>query len=288
MFLSALCFALMGACVKEAGSRGIPVLEMIVARSLISSIISYIDIRRKRISPWGHNKILLAFRGIVGTLSLFCVFYAVTSLPLAEATLLQYIYPIFTTSLAFLFLKESIQRSTIVCIILSMIGLVIIVQPAFLFGALMHNPEPLSWIGVSAALLGAFGSGTAYVVVRRLGATEDASVIIFYFPLIALPVSCIFLGKDFVLPSGSTWILLLLVGIFTQLAQYGLTRAMQTERAGKATAYSYVQIIFSAILGWLLFNEIPTISTFLGALFIISGALVNVIEPEQKRNTVRD
>ncbi len=277
MLLSALGFALMSACVKAASHRGIPVLEIVAARALISACISYIDIKRKRISPWGHNKALLTARGLIGTLALMCVFYAVTTLPLAEATLLQYLHPVFTSLLAFAFIKETIQRSTVVCIVLSLAGLLIMVQPAFLFGALATRNASLPLLGVGAALLGALGSGAAYVLVRRLSSTEDPSVIIFYFPFIALPVACVFLGDGFVLPTGWTWILLLLVGIFTQVAQYGLTRAMQTEDAGKATAYSYVQVIFAALLGWLLFEEIPTAKTLLGALFIIGGALVNVI-----------
>ncbi|MDJ0876800.1 MAG: DMT family transporter [Desulfobacterales bacterium] len=277
MVLSALAFALMGACVKAASQRGIPVLEIVAARALISAGISYIDIKRKGISPWGHDKTLLTARGLIGTLALMCVFYAVTTLPLAEATLLQYLHPVFTSVLAFLFLKESIQRSTVMCIVLSLTGLLIMVPPGFLFGAFAASTNPLPLLGVGAALLGALGSGTAYVLIRRLSTTEDPSVIIFYFPFIALPVSCLLLGDDFVMPTGLTWLLLLLVGLFTQVAQYSLTRAMQTEDASKATAYSYVQVIFAAILGWMLFDEIPTANTLLGALFIIGGALVNII-----------
>jgi drug/metabolite transporter (DMT)-like permease len=224
----------------------------------------------------------LTLRGLIGTLALICVFYAVTVLPLAEATLLQYLYPIFTTLLAFVFLKEGIQRSALVCIVLSLTGLLIMVQPAFLFGAFTGTYEPLPFLGVASALLGALGSGTAYVVVRRLSETEDASVIIFYFPFIALPVSCLLLWDDFVLPTGISWLLLLLVGLFTQVAQYGLTKAMQSEHAGKASAYSYVQVIFSAFLGWMVFNEIPTIGTVFGAVFITGGALINVLH--QKKN----
>jgi drug/metabolite transporter (DMT)-like permease len=98
IFLSASCFALTGACVKAASFRGIPVLEMIAARALISLCISYINIKHKKISPWGHNRILLLIRGLVGTFALICVFYAVTILPLAEATLLQYLHPIFASA----------------------------------------------------------------------------------------------------------------------------------------------------------------------------------------------
>ncbi|MGD9007307.1 MAG: DMT family transporter [Desulfobacteraceae bacterium] len=277
MILSASGFALMGACVKAASHRGIPVLEILAARALVSACLSYIDIKRKKISPWGHNKFLLTLRGLIGTLALICVFYAVTVLPLAEATLLQYLYPLFTTFLAFVLLKEGIQRSAAACILLSLTGLLIMVRPAFLFGAFTANYEPLPILGVASALLGALGSGTAYVLVRRLSKTEDASVIIFYFPFIALPVSCLLLWDDFIVPTGISWLLLLLVGLFTQVAQYGLTKAMQTEHAGKTSAYAYVQVIFSAMLGWMVFNEIPTIGTVLGTVFITSGALINVL-----------
>ncbi len=276
MVLSALGFALMGACVKAAGHDGIPVLEIVAARALVSCCISYLDVRRKGISIWGHNKLLLMARGLTGTLALVCVFYAVTVLPLAEATLVQYLNPLFTALLAFAFLKEVIQRSTIVSIVLSLIGLLVMVNPEILLGNVMISAGALPLDGVVAALLGALGSAVAYVFVRQLSKTEDPSVIIFYFPIIALPVSVLLLGNNFVMPSGTTWIWLLLVGIFTQVGQIGLTKAMQTEKAGKAMAYSYVQIVFAALLGWSLFDETPTLVTLLGALFIISGALINM------------
>jgi drug/metabolite transporter (DMT)-like permease len=70
--------------------------------------------------------------------------------------------------------------------------------------------------------------------------------------------------------------MLVLVGIFTQIGQYGLTKAMQTQAAGKASAYSYVQIVFSALLGVWVFNEIPSVWTYLGGGLIVTGALINV------------
>jgi drug/metabolite transporter (DMT)-like permease len=282
MMLSAFCFALLGACVKATSMRGIPVLEVLAARALISSILSYGDIYRKGISPWGRNRFLLFMRGLVGTLALMCVFYAVTTIPLAEATLLQFLYPAFTALLGLVFLRESVQWPTILCIVLSTIGLVVIVQPDFLVPGYWSPQTPLNIMGVGAGLLGALGSGIAYVIVRRLSKTEDASVIIFYFPFIALPISCILLGNDFVMPSGFTWVLLLLVGVFTQIAQYGLTKAMQLETAGKASAYAYVQVLFAALLGWIFFAETPTLTTTLGALLITGGAIINVLATEKK------
>ncbi len=272
MLLSALGFALMSACVKYVSEYGIPVLEIVAARALVSLVISYADVKRKGISPWGHNKPLLFARGLMGTLALMCVYYSVTTLPLAEATILQYVHPVFTALLAVLFLKEKIQTQTMVCIGLCLLGLFAMVQPSLSDS----QSTPLPWFSVSMALLGALGSSVAYVIVRKLSQTEDSSVIIMYFPLIALPTSLALIGGDMVMPSLTITMVLVLVGIFTQVGQYGLTKAMQTQTAGSASAYSYVQIVFSALLGVVVFNEIPSMWTYIGGGLIVTGALINV------------
>ncbi|WP_445177076.1 DMT family transporter [Psychromonas algarum] len=278
MVMSAFAFSVMTACVKLVSTHNIPVFEIVAARAIVSLIISYIDIKRKKIPVWGNNKILLVARGAVGTFALICLYYAVTTLPLAEATLLQYIYPVFTAILAFFFLKERIQRSTLICILLCLLGLLAMVKP----NLSMSGETVLPWFSVFIALIGALGSGTAYVIVKRLSKVEDSSVIIFYFPLIALPLSLILLGDNFVMPDTQALILLLFVGIFTQIGQVGLTKAMQTEVAAKVSAFSYVQVVFSAILGLLIFNEVPSIWTLLGGSLIILGALINVFGSRKK------
>lgn len=262
----------MSACVKYISNYGIPVFEIVAARALVSLIISYIDVKRKGISIWGNNKPLLFVRGAVGTAALMCVYYAVTTLPLAEATILQYVHPVFTALLGVLFLKERVQKSTMICIAFCLAGLLVMVQPSMNSGI---NSE-LPMFSIMVALLGAFGSSIAYVIVRKLSQTEDSSVIIFYFPLVALPISTALIWNDFVWPSLFLTVMLVLVGIFTQIGQYGLTKAMQTQAAGKASAYSYVQIVFSALLGVWIFNEIPSVWTYLGGGLIVTGALINV------------
>jgi drug/metabolite transporter (DMT)-like permease len=273
MLVSALGFALMAVCVKLVAKQGIPLLEIVAARSLVSLVISYVDVRRKGLPLWGTHRTLLAARGVVGAFALVCVYYALMTLPLAEATLLQYMHPVFTALLALLVLKEGIHLSTVICILLSIAGLVIMVEP----GAFKGTAPALPWFSVAIALAGAFGSAVAYVLVRRLSLLEDASVIIFYFPLIALPLSVALLGDQFVMPDTDSLVLLLLVGIFTQIGQLGLTHAMRHERAGKAAAYSYVQVIFAVILGWVVFAEIPSLWTWVGGGLIISGAFLNLV-----------
>ena len=203
MVLSALGFALMAACVKLAANRGIPLLEIVAARCIVSLAMSYADVRRRGLSPWGTHRALLLARGMVGALALICVYYAVTTLPLAEATLLQYTHPVFTALLALLFLGERIQFSTAACILLSIAGVALMVRPDVISDAVAELPGR----SVAVALLGAFGSGVAYVLVRRLSRHEDASVIIFYFPLVALPMSVLLPGEAFVMPDGETLLL---------------------------------------------------------------------------------
>ncbi len=272
MVLSAFGFALMSATVKHVSLHGIPVFEIVAARALVSLVISYLDVKRKGISVWGNNKPLLFARGAVGTMALMCVYYSVTTLPLAEATIFQYIHPVFTALLAVFFLKERIQSSTFICIALCLLGVYVIVKPET--GPDAEHALPM--FSVMIAILGAFGSSIAYVIVRKLSQTEDSSVIIFYFPLVALPASILLIGDQFVMPDLYLTMMLVLVGVFTQIGQLGLTKAMQTQEAGKASAYSYVQIIFSVVLGIVFFGELPSAWTYLGGALIVTGALINV------------
>ena len=271
MVLSAFGFALMSATVKHVSLYGIPVFEIVAARALVSLVISYLDVKRKRISIWGNNKPLLLVRGAVGTVALVCVYYSVTTLPLAEATIFQYIHPAFTALLAVFFLKERIQPSTFICIALCLLGIYVMVRPETGASA-EHTLPPFS---VMMALLGAFGSSIAYVIVRKLSQTEDSSVIIFYFPLVALPASIILMGDNFVMPDLYLTIMLVLIGVFTQIGQLGMTKAMQTQEAGKASAYSYIQIVFSGLIGIVVFGELPSVWTYIGAGLIVTGAMIN-------------
>jgi drug/metabolite transporter (DMT)-like permease len=267
MLLSALAFACMGVCVKFAGESGIPVMEIIAARAVVSLVISYVDVKRKGLPLFGTHRLLLFARGLVGFVSLACVFYALVHLPFAEASVLQYLHPVFTALLALIFLGERPTRATLLCIVLSFAGLMVMVQPDFLFG------------GASVSY-----DGLAYTLVRKLSRLEDPSVIVMYFPMVCLPAAILFYGHEFVMPSGWTWLALLFVGIFTQVGQVTLTKSMQLETASRATSFSYSQVVFAAILGVIVFGEVPGVWTLFGAAMIMLGALVNILWKPRKAN----
>ena len=137
---------------------------------------------------------------------------------------------------------------------------------------------------------GAFGSGVAYTLVRKLAATEHPSVIVLYFPMVCIPATLLLGSNNFIWPDQMGWLALIGVGCFTQLGQLSLTKAMQTDSASKATSLSYLQIVFAAGLGWLLFKEIPATATFIGAGFILMGALISAgipSKPQKKAHASR-
>ncbi len=278
MLLSALGFAIMGALVKVAGAAGVPLLQIIFVRALISLLLSLGDTWRLGLNPLGTYRWLLLTRGIVGFLSLSCVYYAMLHLPYAEATVLQYLHPIFTAILALLFLAEIPAKRTIVCVLFSIAGLLVLLSPAL-------SPDNLAALPLTAVLAGvagAFGSGVAYTVVRKLAGHEHPSVIVVYFPLVCLPATLLLGGVDFIWPDALTLLVLLGVGVFTQVGQVTLTYAMAVDTASRATSLSYVQIIFATVLGVIFFGEIPALTTYIAAGLILSGALINTLYSREK------
>ncbi len=280
MMLSALAFAVMGILVKTAGGAGIPLLEIILARAVISVLLSLYAIARAGVHPLGNQRWWLLARGVTGFFSLNCVFYAVLHLPFAEATLLQYLHPIFTAALAFVLLREVPTTGTLICVALSVLGLVVMLMPAFL-----NSVSDRDTLAVLAGLGGAFGSGLAYVIVRKLASTEHPSVIVLYFPMVCVP-SALLLGFDeFVWPDESMLWVLLGVGCFAQLGQIALTRAMSLDSASRAASLSYVQIVFAMLLGLVFFGEWPTVYTLLGAGLIIAGAVISTLVKFPERHS---
>jgi drug/metabolite transporter (DMT)-like permease len=173
--------------------------------------------------------------------------------------------------LAFIFLLERPSAATVLCVLLSLVGLGCMVSPYW--GS--TEPAGLSQVALLAGLGGAFGSGVAYTLVRKLVATEHPSVIVLYFPLVCIPGTLLLGAEAFIWPTATGWLILAGIGCFTQLGQVALTKAMQWESASRATSLSYVQILFAAVLGWCFFAETLAFTTLLGSGFILLGAGIN-------------
>jgi drug/metabolite transporter (DMT)-like permease len=286
---AAFFFSLMSLFVKLTGAH-LPTMEIVFFRSLITLALSGAMLWRYRIGPWGSARKLLFLRGVLGFAALSCFYYGVVHLPLAEATVVHYTNPVFTAVLAALLLSERIGPKEVGLTLLSLSGVVIMTRPAFLFGGGESALPPLA-IGV--ALAGAVFSGAAYTTVRKLSETDHPVVIVTWFSAVSVLGSLPFmivphflasgsapsLGDGWnatlfpmpSLPSGGVWLLLLGVGVTTQLGQLFLTYGLKAERAGRAMSVAYLQIVFAALWGVLLFSDLPDVATVMGAAVIIGA-----------------
>jgi drug/metabolite transporter (DMT)-like permease len=269
MAQSAFFFSLMSVAVKLAGTR-LPYQQLVLARGVVTLALSAWGVR-KLAAPWGHNKRLLLVRGFVGFCGLNCYYYSLTTLPLADATAIQYMNPVITAVLAGVFLGEGLRGREIVLALLALVGAVLISRPSFLFASLA---PPLPTWPLVVAVLGAFASAFAYLLVRTLGKTESPQVVVLYFPLVAVPLTLPEAAGHLLMPTPSEWLILLALGVFTQLGQQRLTVGLSLERAGPATAISYLQIVFAFVWSVALFHERIEWLTLLGSALIVGAALV--------------
>lgn len=271
MATGAFFFSIMSLMAKTAGDR-IPTQEMVLARGAVMTALSYLALRRAGVSPWGERQRgLLLLRGVMGFTALSCFFFAVVRLPLADATVIHFTAPVFTGIIAALVLRESVGGKEIGLALLSLIGVLMIARPGFLFG---DSAAPLNAVAVGVGMLGAIFSAGAYVSVRKLGQTEPALVIIFWFSLVTMAGSTPGAILTWVSPTPMEWLILVGIGVATQIAQVFLTHGLRLERAGKAIAVGYLQVVFAAGWGFLVFREIPTGWTVVGALVIIASTFL--------------
>ncbi len=266
LLAAALCFSLMAVCVKTVGRR-IPVAEVVLARSLVSLALCGAMLRAAGLSPWGQRRRLLAVRGLVGSIALACVFGALTLLPLATATVLQYLYPTLSAVAGWHWLGERLGRRLLLAIPLGWLGVLLVCAP---------TDAAASPLGLLLALAGAALTALAYVSVRELGRSEPALVIMLWFPLTSLPLCLPFVALDPVLPQGAEWLWLVGVGLFTQLGQMGLTWGLVRLPLAPATALGYAQVPFAALWGWLWFGEALAPATAFGAGLILIATLLSL------------
>lgn len=264
MVASALGFSAMSVLVKVASER-LPTGEIVLARAVVTLVVSYAMLRRAALNPWGTNKSGLVFRGLLGFGGLTFYYLSLAHLPLADATTIQNLTPVLTAVLAWFILREAIGWSTAFALACGIGGVTLIVHPS---GA------GLDPIGVAVALGASLCSAFAYVTVRQLAKTEDALVIVFYFPLIATPLAAPWAIATWVMPNAVEWLLLLLIGLATQVGQVFLTRALMIERAARVTSLGYIQIAFAMVWQWAVFAQPPTGWTIGGAALIVAGTLV--------------
>jgi drug/metabolite transporter (DMT)-like permease len=276
MLLGTLFFSAMTVFAKLAGER-LPTMELVLARVLVTLVMSWWAIRSLGIYPWGNNKKLLLMRGFAGFMGLSCYFYAINHLPLADATVIQFCNPMLAALIAAVALKEPLRGLDVFATVFSMAGIVLVAQPSFLFASGQH----LDPVAVVVGIVGAIFSAIAYVVIRRLGSTEHHMVVVLYFPLVTGPASLPLLALEgLVLPQGIEWLLLLGIGVTAQLGQIEITKGFALETAGRASSVTYLQIVLAYSWGVLFFGEYPNTISIVGAFLVVLGVFSLTRRPQ--------
>ncbi len=281
ILIATLLFAGMNIFVKLLSD--LPVYELTLFRSIFTTLICYIFIKRKGILVSGSKRPVLFLRGLLGAISLILFFKSVQTLPLATATLVHYITPFFTTFFGFLFLGERLNKIQWLFLVICFTGIVITQSSnSNLFELNASN------IGLLSGLGGCIAAAGAYNCIRYIGSSEDPIVVLIHFSIITIPISLILLAiyGGFRWPYAMEWVYIACMGILTQAAQYYMTLAYQNEEVGTIAIFTNLGIIYAILNGIIFFNEVPTQIACLGIGIVIIGLLFNVFY-EKRMNAFR-
>jgi len=234
--------------------------------------MSGVTLSLKKINPLGKNRKILFLRGLAGALALMMFFTTLQEIPLASAVTIMFLGPIFTAILGVWIVKEKVFPLQWVFFALSLIGIVMIK------GFDPRVSPYMALLGLGAA----FFSGVAYNMIRKLNTSEHPLVIIFYFPLVTLPIVGVYSALHWVQPQGLEWLFLIAIGVLTQFAQYFMTKSYQSEDLSKVANINFIGVLYALGFGYVLFGETFNLLTYLGMTCVMLGVVLNVIYKNKK------
>ena len=271
MFISTLAFSLANVFVKQVSH--LPTMEIVFFRCLFGVAFCFYFLKKAGADWKGSNRKLLLMRGIFGTTALYFFFLTIQNIPLASAMTIQYLSPIFTTIIAIFMLKENVKWMQWIFYAIAFSGVLFIEQ----------FDTRVSLYFLILGIISAFGSGMAYNLVRTLREREHPLTVVFHFQLVGMIAGLIFTIFNWQMPTGSDWIYLLLIGIFSQIGQVYLTFALQREKAASVAIINYSGLIYGLIFGWFVFSEPQTAESIIGMLLVVLGVVLSVIYSRRQR-----
>ena len=274
IIISAFCFALMAMFVRLAGD--LPSVQKSFFRNLVALTFAFVLLKKDRIGFSGkkENVKYLFIRSLAGTIGILCNFYAVDHLVLSDASMLNKMSPFFAIIFSALILKEKVKIPQALIVIGAFLGSLLIIKPT---PAIFS--EPASLIG----LLGGLGAGVAYTYVRVLGQKgEKGPFIVFVFSLFSCITTLPFLIIDYHPMSMMQIVYLLFAGLAASGGQFSITAAYFHAPAKEISVYDYSQIIFSALLGFIIFGQVPDIYSWIGYIIICTMAVIMFLYNKNK------
>jgi len=262
---SVICFSVMDICVKWLDYY--PVGQVLFLRFFIGFIpIFFIIPRDKLLSFYKTSRPgLHTFRAVTGAAAIIALFIGLRELPLADVVSLTFGGPIFVTVAAIFFLSEKVGIKRWSAVFLGFIGMLLIVQPAFI---------DLNFYYITPIIFCIFFACVA-ISVRSLSKTEPNYRIAFYFTVLCsvLGLTTIFNG-DWVLPTKIDLTIFIIMGLCGSVANLLLTQSYRLAEASLVTPIKYLSLVFAIVFGFLIWSEIPKILTIFGALLVITSSLI--------------
>jgi drug/metabolite transporter (DMT)-like permease len=281
MAASAMLFALMNFCARLA-SASASWASVGAVRAVVGALVAVAVARVTGASLAATDRRAIFWRSVFGTGAMVSTFYALSSrtLALGDTVTLLNLTPVFLAVLAPLFLRERTTAGVAAAIAVSLAGVVLVVKPAFVFGAGAHVLPGSAGAGPSAhttaavAALAAALTSIAMMLLRRVGQSESAEAIALHFSLFAAGTLTLLSLFDPRLPSGRDFLLMVVAGLCAGLGQLAMTRAYTLERAARVSGMSYLAVVASAVLGAIALGEVPTVTALVGMVLVIGGGLL--------------
>ncbi len=249
----------------------VPLEQIIFLRNIIGLMILMPWLLRKGTAHLHTKRPLIHLtRGVSGILAMVCIFYGWAHLPLAQAALLKQTSPLFIPFIAYFWLQERIGIKTIIALCIGFLGVIFIINPS-------GQQNELN-TAIVIVIIGAILAGVAKVSIRKMRSTETPGKIVFYFALIGTIAS--------VIPALVSWVNLTLIqagylsgiAILSTIGQLLLSKAYGLAPAGQLGPYTYVSVVFAALFGWIIWNEVLVINTWIGIAIIIFAGILAITD----------
>ncbi|HCA7428299.1 TPA: DMT family transporter [Staphylococcus pseudintermedius] len=262
ILISAIGFSFMAVFFRLSGD--LPVFQKSLARNFVTMFIPLFFILKYKQPFFGKlsSQPLLVTRSVLGLMGVLLNIYAIDHMVLSDADILMKLNPFWTILLSLIFLKEFIQKYQITSMVIAIIGMLFVVKPEFSSDVIPAIVGLLS--GVFAA--------SAYTAVRALSTREAPYTIVFYFSFFSVIVLIPFVAFTFEPMSLIQIVYLILAGLSAAVGQIGITVAYSYAPAKDISIFTYASIIFTAIIGFILFNESPDFYAIIGYIIILSAS----------------
>ncbi len=270
--LSALLFALMGVAIREV-SVGVNNESVVFFRNLVGVLFFLPLVLFKGWRPLKTTRLRShLWRTGFGLSAMYCFFYAIAHLPLADAMLFTYSAPVFTPLIAWCWLKEPLTRRMLATTAIGLVGVLLVAKPS----AALFDSQAL--VGLAASILAAF----AFVSIREMSDSEPAFRIVFYFALFSALISAIPLTWAWQPLNQHQLGLLLAVGLLATSSQIIMSKAYGLAPPGLIGPVAYLAIVFAGLIAWLRWGETPNASSLLGAALIFAASLLSIVRQRNR------